>query len=383
MTAGSARVHGQAVAVGLALVACVTLGTAPALGASGDDDVPADREASEALVTWGTGPAAPPITLPAAVIRPVPADDVPRPSPPPETLHDEIRLRDGRQIQGHIVERSPGRWLIIETDGGRRRTLAWDTVAEIDAAPPERDAPQAEASAADTAAWRKRSGWGPTYELRANLSTLSMPERTFRLTGNCSTGSGSVPVSMYGQTASDGALGFGGGVGGRAGIVYRTRLDPDGASSWYAFRATAGADLHVHHLHVPTGIPPVNGGLCSEVSRATYELEYQSDASLLVQVPLVLGGQIALGKLDGLRWSGVVLGAGYAPSFVHAGAFTTLASSHLNPLGLELTVDFAVLHASTKYRPPEPQVRVTFFFSPHTQDSQPAIGTVSIGAVWY
>lgn len=301
----------------------------------------------------------------------------------PEAVRDEIRLRDGRMLQGRIIERAPGRWVVIETDDGHRRTVAWDAVEEVDTAPVAQIAAPTVTAQATQDAWTKRSGSGPTYELRANISTLDMPERTFHLKGTCSTGSGTVPVSMYGQTASDGAVGFGGGAGGRVGFMYRTPPDKDGASSWWAFRATAGLDLHVYHLHSPVALPPVNGGLCSEVSKGRYELVYESSSSLFVQVPLFIGGHVALGKLDELRWSGVVLGAAWAPSFIHAGALSSRASSHLNPLGLELTVDFAVLHARVHGRPPEPQIRVAFFFAPHTLDSHPAVGTLSMGAVWY
>jgi hypothetical protein len=293
---------------------------------------------------------------------------------------DEVLLRDGRRIRGRIEERAPGRWVVITTQDGRRRTFTWDTVQEIDAATSVR-APRLPTALDD--AWQKRSGSGATYELRANLATTSTPNRTFRLSGTCSTGSGTAPVELYGQTARDGAVGFGGGIGGRAGYTYRTRPQSDGPSSWYAFRVGAGLDLLAYHMRAPVGLPHVKGGLCWEVAKSTYELEYKSSSSLVVQVPLTIGGQVAFGKLDEARWSGIVVGLAYAPTFVHAGVFEDRSSSHINPLGLELTLDFTVLHATGQNRPPEPHVRVGFFFAPHTLDSQPAIGTISIGAVWY
>ena len=82
----------------------------------------------------------------------------------------------------------------------------------------------------------------------------------------------------------------------------------------------------------------------------------------------------------------IVFGIAWAPSFMHTGALSSRSASHLNPLGIELTVDFAVLHArapSRDGRPPEPHIRVAFSLAPHTLDSQPAVGTLSIGAVWY
>lgn len=322
----------------------------------------------------------PPEGVDEAPSLPPPAAPAPSP-PPPRPPHDEVWLRDGRRIEGRIVERAPGRWVVIETDDGYRRMFPWDTVVEVATAvapPPVAASP---GTVRDT--WRGRSGGGATYELRAMVATLAMPDRTFHLTGTCSTGSGNAPVSMYGQSASDGAVGFGGGVGGRFGWTYRTEMHADSATSWWAFRAGSGLDVLVYSVHTPIGLPAVNGGLCSEVSKATYDLKYESSSTFAMQVPLNVGGHVAFGKLDDARWSGIVLGLAYTPTFVHATPFTTTSSSHLNPLGLELTVDFAVMHASQRERAPEPQVRAAIFFAPHTFDSQPAIGTLSIGAVWF
>jgi hypothetical protein len=292
---------------------------------------------------------------------------------------DEIRLRDGRTLGGRIVDRSLGRWLVIETDDGRRHTLAWDTIEEIDDAA----APRAVTMpAAVRDAWRKRSGAGATYELRANLSTIALPGRTFGLEGFCSTGSETAPASMYGQTAHDGGLGFGGGVGGRLGFMYRSRLDPEGASSWWGFRGGLGLDLHAYRMRSPVGIPAVHGDLCSTVAKDTHELAYGSSVHLLAHVPLFLGGLVAIGKLDETRWRGIVLGAAWSPAVMHFGMFSSVSTSYINPLGLELTLDFTTLHAVPHARP-EAHLRLSVFYAPHTTASHPAIGTLSLGAVWY
>ncbi|MBX3206713.1 MAG: hypothetical protein KF764_16710 [Labilithrix sp.] len=291
---------------------------------------------------------------------------------------DAVRLRDGRVVEGRVVEQAPGRWLVVETEDGRRRTFAWDTVDEVDVGAAPRPAAM---HAATEDAWRRRSGVGVTYELRLSLSAIALPDQTFGVSGTCSTGTGTAPASMYGQTASDGAVGFGGGLGGRLGFMHRSRLDPDGASSWWGFRAVAGLDLHAHHVRGPVGIPPLDGAICSKVAKDSHQVAYESSTQLVASVPLVVGGLVALGKLDAARWKGVVLGAGWSPSFTHFGLASSAATSYLNPLGLELTFDVTVIHAVPVR--PEPHLRVAFFFAPPTDAQKPAIGTLSVGAVWY
>ncbi|MBX3261351.1 MAG: hypothetical protein KIS78_06555 [Labilithrix sp.] len=295
-----------------------------------------------------------------------------------DAVADEIRLRDGRVVEGRVVEQAPGRWLVVETGEGRRRTFAWDTVEEVGVAAAPR--PMAMHAAMDDA-WRRRSVAGLTYELRLNLSTIALPDRTFRVDGLCSTGTGTAPIAMYGQSARAGALGFGGGVGGRLGFMARSRLDPDGASSWWGFRASAGLDLHAYHLRAPVGIPEPAGELCSNVAKSSHAVGYESSVQLFASVPITVGGLVALGKLDDARWKGVVLGAAWSPSVSHFGVFSSMARAHMNPLGLELTVDLTVIHPVPAR--PEPHVRVAFFFAPQTGAAQPAIGTLSVGAVWY
>jgi hypothetical protein len=297
-----------------------------------------------------------------------------------DTTPDEVTLRDGRHLKGRIVERVPGQWIVLETEDGRRHTFAWDNVEELEVAPaPAGRPPSIPTMARD--AWRKRSGGGVTYEVRAAVATLGTPDRNFGVNGFCSTGGGIASASIYGQTARAGGLGFGGGVGGRLGYMYRSPFDPDGASSWWGLRAGMGLDIQAFHLHAPVGIRPLTGQLCSQVAKTSHVVQYEGSPIVVVQVPLNFGGHIAFGKLDDSRWRGLVLGAAWAPSFVHIGLLSGMASSHVNPLGLELTLDFSVLHAGAQR--PEPQIRVALSFAPQTDDSQPTSGALSLGIVWY
>ncbi|MDF2693460.1 MAG: hypothetical protein K0S65_1843 [Labilithrix sp.] len=331
---------------------------------------------------------------------------------PEEDTPDEIKLRDGRVLRGRVVESIPGRWVIIETEG-RRRTFTWDTVAELDTAatpptptptPPTSAAleatpapapPTTETTAASAPtetpstppapatsreAWRR--GGGMTYELRLEVSAIKLPERTFGLAGLCSTGTSTAPASIYGQSGSGDGVGIGGGIGARVGWMYRSRIDSEGASSWWALRVGTGLDVQALHADAPVGIRSIDGKLCSEVAKTRHEVKYESSAMLLAQIPFNLGAHLAFGKLDDTRWRGIVLGGAWTPSTVHVGMFSSAASSHFNYLGLELTVDFTVLHAANMRRP-ESHVRVALYFSPSASGNQPSIGTLSLGAVWY
>jgi hypothetical protein len=296
--------------------------------------------------------------------------------PSKAAVEDEVRLRDGRLLRGRVVERVPGRWIVIETEG-RRRTFAWDLVEEIDLAAPANTAEPAPAPATF-----RPAGGGLTYELRLLVSAVFLPERTFGLTGQCSTGSGVAPASMYGQSAHAGGTALGGGVGVRAGWMYRSRINDHGASSWWGLRIGLGLDVQGFHAHAPIGIRALNGELCSQVAKTRHVVDYETSALLLAQVPFNLGAHLAFGKLDAGRWRGIVLGGAWTPSTVHIAFFGDASGSHFNYLGLELTLDVAVLHATARRRP-ESHVRVALYLSPAAKESQATLGTLSLGAVWY
>jgi hypothetical protein len=171
-------------------------------------------------------------------------------------------------------------------------------------------------------------------------------------------------------------------VGARGGWMYRSRIDPERVASWWAVRIGAGLDVQALHARAPVGIRPIDGQLCSEVAKTRHEIDYESRAMLLAQIPFNFGAHLAFGKLEDTRWRGIVLGGAWTPSTVHLGLFSSTATSHFNYLGLELTADFTVLHAAKK-RQPESHVRVALYFSPSASSSQPTIGTLSLGAVWY
>ena len=294
---------------------------------------------------------------------------------------DEVKLRDGRRVRGRIVQKQPGRWVIIATDDGVQRTVAWDRVEEIAVAPATQRTTVADGA---RAAWRTRTSPGLTYELRVAITGIVLPTRKFELSGECATGSGLAPASMYGQFATDSGRAAGGGVGARLGYMYLSRIEPDGASTWWSLRAGAGLDLQVLHSQLPVGLEEIKGELCSRVVRTRHQVVTRSSSLVLAHVPLTFGAQLGLGGFDdGMVWRGVVLGAAWAPSYVQIWPWVGDASSHVNPLGLELTIDLATIHATSKRRSTEPQLRFSLYLAPSLDASQPTIGMLGFGPTWY
>lgn len=298
-----------------------------------------------------------------------------------EDSRDEVKLRDGRSVRGRIVQKEPGRWVVIATEDGLRRTIAWDRIEEMIVAPPARRAGTADPA---RGAWSVRTGGGMTYELRVGVTGILLPAQRFGLTGECATGSGFAPASIYGQFASDSGRAAGGGVGGRLGYMYLSRPDPEATSSWWAMRFGAGLDLQVLHSQIPVGIKPVDGELCTRVARTTHEVETRSTTLVLAHVPLTFGAQLGLGGFeDGVVWRGIVLGVAWAPSYIQTWPWVGDASSYFNPLGVELTLDLTTLHATGKKRSVEPQFRVSLFLAPSLDVTQPTVGMLGFGPTWY
>lgn len=293
---------------------------------------------------------------------------------------DEVTLADGRSIRGRIVEKSPGRWLVVETENGARRTVAWQLVGEIVEAPVVREESVPSVPPSHDP-WRARGGVRPSYELRIQTSALLEPVRSFSVEGTCGTGAGVVPASIYGQTALDRERGIGGGVGGRAGIMYFPRLGHK-ERAWWALRVNGGLDAQLFYMRLPSGIARMDDELCSDVAKTAHEVEARAVPELLLQIPLALGAAVGLGGLvDPVTWRGIVLGAAWAPSFTHLGPWTTSGKTRFSPLGVELTFDFTTLQAVAKK--PEPHLRMAATLTVPVLEGEALLGTLAFGWVWY
>jgi hypothetical protein len=221
-----------------------------------------------------------------------------------------------------------------------------------------------------------------SYEVREEIAAVLLPSHDYPVSGNCSTGTGVAPASVYAQGGSGRGVGVGVGVGGRVGFEVGATLQGERALRWWAFRAGTGLDLSLLYANVPTGIPDMTGKLCARVKADGAAVGYQGSAVLLAQLPLLLGGEFALATDSGSESShGVVLGAAWAPSIGYLKPWVADASLDASFLGAELTIDFASWRpAAAPAR--QSSKRVALFLVLPARDQGPLIVTASFGAVW-
>ena len=58
------------------------------------------------------------------------------PSAQTPAMSDQVVLRSGTTIRGHVIKQTPGTFVTIETPDGTQRTIAWDRVSEVVVGPP-------------------------------------------------------------------------------------------------------------------------------------------------------------------------------------------------------------------------------------------------------
>jgi len=292
---------------------------------------------------------------------------------------DAVVLHDGTRLEGHVVEQVPGSHVVIEV-GGRRRTLSWNAIAEVDVA-----APAAERGEDEDPSGMAFTDWKHhrlAYEVRAHLVGIVSAARRYEPSGTCATGSGLAPVGVYGQSASARVLGSGLGVGARAAYVYRAAPSPSTRFPVWALRAGGGLDLDYAYVHMPTGVPDVTGELCSTFQRRALTVARESASMLVVQVPLQLGAQLGLGSFrSGPSWKGVVIGATWAPSFTHLEPSAGERTTDVRFFGTELTADLVTLEDGAA--PSQPHWRFSLFLSPPSRRDEALILKLGAGAVWH
>jgi hypothetical protein len=261
--------------------------------------------------------------LGAAVATTAAAAGSPPPVPPSgspaagQAGQDTVVLRSGDAVQGTILSEDPGRHVILLEERGVR-TIAWDDVQQIlrsiPGPPPVRAlAPHESAqNALDT------GRTAPLPELAWAGVSLGWDARV----------EGSALLKSYAAGGAGAVLSAGGGVGASvsASLHFRapaTVLD-GGGTSWLDFELGVGDAIRRDYWNEGAGL-----------STAFFENETSA----------IVGAHLARGRFQGLahpvRWSGLVLGMAWVPTYVHfLGGSTFAAGGRLNPAGLRWTLDW-------------------------------------------
>lgn len=222
------------------------------------------------------------------------------------------------------------------------------------------------------------------YELRGHVVGILSAPKTYELSGTCLTGTGTAPVSIYGQKASARAYGAGVGLGLRGGYLYMPSPDPSARFPVWALRAGAGIDIDYVYAQVPLGMSEVSGELCTTVQKRSHPVNTESGSMLLLQFPLQLGGHIGIGRFhDGSTFRGIVVGAAWAPSLTHFEPPAGARSTELRWLGAEMTLDFVDLEAQAATTNRPAVFRISASLTPPSRRGEPLVFTLGLGAAWY
>jgi hypothetical protein len=221
-------------------------------------------------------------------------------------------------------------------------------------------------------AWAERGGIKASYEARAIVTGVMIPDRPFSSTN---------PVTRQKETGSANTWGIGGGIGVRIAMMYLPLPDPDESSgNFAAFRLGAGIDGSVLYVRPPTGYAyDVVGN--QVVDRG---LKRQDRAWLYGNIPLQLGVHFGIGSFRTEHiWRGVVLGFVYSPTWTYRLDIGSLdGEGKFNFAGFEGDIDIATLEAR-RGKVSQSQIRVSAYVLPRIKSDLPWLASVGIGAVWY
>ena len=217
------------------------------------------------------------------------------------------------------------------------------------------------------------------YEVREEIAGALMPAHDYAVTGECATGSGLAPGSIYAQGQTGRGAGLGAGIGGRAGYLLAVNPPTAGQSSWWGVRLQAGLDMGLMYARVDTGMPDVTGQLCAQVESNGARVQYRGSTVFYAQFSAAVGAQFGFG--DGGRadaWHGLVFGAAIVPAVTYLNPWVADSSLDGSFLGTELTLDFARMAYGTAQ---EDAKRVSLFLLLPPEDRGTTVVTLSFGVV--
>jgi hypothetical protein len=271
---------------------------------------------------------------------------------------DLVELRDGTVLCGTIIYRQQGQSLII-ISGRQNRTIAQADiacVAQASATPevarpapaPVTPPPSAAVGAAEpppTAAAEPRRMSSISFVWDVRLAGIALFKR------------------YVSGSASAWSWGAGAGLGLGAALHYRpgsTALD-ERPARWFDFQLGLAGSVTYDAWH------ELNAGAGSVI---------EQDASLQ------LGARVGLGENHGHhgeRWSGVVLGLSWLPTYVDFYGTKVAGSGTINPAGLRVTFDAGSVDRALGYAP---LLRIALCFLPYVGRLPSMLG-LSAGAAFY
>jgi hypothetical protein len=220
----------------------------------------------------------------------------------------------------------------------------------------------------------------PVYEVREHVDGALLPAHDYGVAGQCATGSGLAPGSIYAQGQTGRGAGLGAGLGGRAGVLIAVNPPTPGQSSWWGLRFVGGLDLALLYARVDTGLPNVSGQLCARLESDGVGVQYRGSTVLLGQLSAAFGAHLGLGDASQSdAWHGIVLGAALVPTITYLQPWVTDATVDGSFLGFELTLDFATVPYGTAQ---ENAKRVALFLLFPPEDKGPMVAQLSFGIVW-
>jgi hypothetical protein len=239
--------------------------------------------------------------------------------------------------------------------------------------------------------WLHRGGSMLTYEVRGQGLVIVGGAKTLR-NGYASTGwSPSTGPSYFDDTSVSPGDFSGGGAGGpglRVSYMYMALPDPSkGSGVWHALRFGTGADIAFGYWFTseqaaepiaPSAVPAPYTPPAGTVRT----IHYQDGAwrtGWMLNVPVTVGYQLAVGTFKGPTWDGVVMGVAWTPSLNVLMPYQFEKATYFVPYGFEASVDI-VKGMMSKER--DAYGKVFVYVLPPIKDSFTVI-SIGGGAAWY
>lgn len=328
-----------------------------------------------------------PAEIPARVLAAVDPLLPPAIAPPPAPAGlDRVLLTDGTGIDCNVVGMDRGTAILVRLPDGQQRTIPWSQVAQI--RPHAASAPSgwdwarsqgqgaAQPGPGKPVSWARRGGSLLTFDVQAQIVgmlvdlrhaySIQYPDgQSMRFTGMSASGGG------------------GGGLGFHLGFLQLAIPEPAEGNTIWGLNFGTGLDLAA----VAFGYRTESSNIVGQYSSTGNIPDRQTgggtqwSSAYVVQIPLLLGGQVGVGHFEaGRSWHGVTLGLDWRPTYTYAKPSSLDSISSYNYLGIGAHVDVGSLQGTADT--PEANFRFSAVYLPMI-DNHATYASLGFGAVWY